>query len=229
MKARLVGFAAIVACLFSFVSPAADAATGPLIQPGEFSVSGDAGCTLNFVYSGSGGATYIGTAAHCVPGGVGARVKLSDGTVVGDVAVIGNENATETDWALIRVRSESLGRVSPAVKGHPTIPRGVTNKDETAFGDQVKQSGYGLGFEFTAPTREQRVSLLTFDDNQLYTVLGASIFGDSGGPMVHARTGKALGIVSRLCIGTCEMEGPTVQGILDQARAKGFTLTLRTV
>ena len=228
MKMRWVGAAAIAACLLSFVAPAAQAAPGPLIQPGEFMDSEGTLCTMSFIYSGTGGETYAGTAAHCVPEGIGADVALSDGTVFGDVAAIGNEGATETDWAIIRVRSAHLGRVSPAMKGHPTVPRGVATPGETAFGDQVLQSGYGTGFEFTALTREQRVSVLTYDDQQLFTALGASIFGDSGGPMVHKPTGKALGVVSRLCIGTCEMEGPTVHGILAQARAKGLTLTLRT-
>jgi hypothetical protein len=228
MKLRSLGGVAIAACLFSLVQPAAPAFAAPLIQPGELSVSGDAGCTLSFVYDGGGG-TYVGTAAHCVPDGVGADVALSDGTVFGDVAMIGNESTTATDWALIRVRTAHLGRVSPGVKGHPSVPRGVTTPAETALGDQTIVSGYGVGFDLTAATRERRVGLLTYDDSQIFTTLGASIFGDSGGPVVHKPTGKALGIVSRLCIGTCEMEGPTVQGILSQAAARGLSLSLRTV
>ena len=228
MKARFLGGVALAACLLTLVHPApavADHPPGaPLIQPGEYSESGDAGCTLSFVYDG-GGSTYVGTAAHCVER-VGDNVKLSDGTVFGKVAVMGDEDATETDWALIKVDTEDLHRVSPAVKGNPTVPTGVTSSSQTAFGDQVVQSGYGMGFDLTAPTRERRTGVLTYDDAQLYTVVGAFIFGDSGGPVVHQKTGKALGIVSRLCIGICEMEGPTVEGILAQA---GLNLTLRTV
>jgi hypothetical protein len=37
-----------------------------------------------------------------------------------------------------------------------------------------------------------------------------------------------MGIVSRLCVGLCTEEGPTVQGILAKARARGFALALRT-
>jgi hypothetical protein len=68
-----------------------------------------------------------------------------------------------------------------------------------------------------------------FDDNELYDVTGPIHWGDSGGPLVHVRTGKALGIVSRLCAGACSEEGPTVQGILAKAAAAGFPVTLRTV
>jgi hypothetical protein len=46
---------------------------------------------------------------------------------------------------------------------------------------------------------------------------------------VHIGTGKALGIVSRLCAGACSEEGPTVQGILAKAASRGFSVTLRTV
>ena len=46
---------------------------------------------------------------------------------------------------------------------------------------------------------------------------------------MHVKTGKALGIVSRLCAGACSEEGPTVQGILAKAAARGFPVTLRTV
>lgn len=44
-----------------------------------------------------------------------------------------------------------------------------------------------------------------------------------------ARSGKALGIVSQPCIGTCSEEGPTVQGIVSDAARSGFPVTLRTV
>ena len=53
--------------------------------------------------------------------------------------------------------------------------------------------------------------------------------GVQGGPLVHIGTGRALGIVSRLCAGTCSEEGPTVQGILAKAASRGFSVTLRTV
>ena len=171
----------------------------------------------------------MGTAAHCVEQ-VGDDVELEDGTVFGDVALIGDENSTEADYAFIEVRPAFLSRVSAAVKGHPTIPRGgYTTPGETSVGDQIQQSGYGIGASLTNVTREQRRSILTYDDAEMHTILGYSIFGDSGGPYVHVPTGKAFGIVSRLCIGLCEEEGPTVQGLLDKAAARGFTVRLRTV
>ena len=228
MKARSLGSVAIAAVILTLVQPAAPAAAPPLIQPGERIVSGDTLCTLSFIYDG-GGRTYASTAAHCVPDGVGADVELSDGTVFGDVAMLGDDGATPTDWALIRVRTAHLPRVRAAVKGRPHVPRGVTTPAGTAVGDQVIMSGYGTGFDLTAATREKRNAVLTYDDDRIFTTLGASIFGDSGGPVVHKTSGKAIGIVSRLCIGTCEMEGPTVRQILWQAASRGLSVRLRTV
>jgi hypothetical protein len=60
-------------------------------------------------------------------------------------------------------------------------------------------------------------------------VAGPIHWGDSGGPLVHIETGKALGIVSELCVGTCSEQGPTVQGLIAKAASRGYSVTLRTV
>ena len=46
---------------------------------------------------------------------------------------------------------------------------------------------------------------------------------------MHVGSGKALGIVSRLCAGACSEEGPTVQGIIAKAASRGFPVALLTV
>ena len=222
MKLRLA-LAVVVALGATF--PAGASAAGTL-QPGVYHDNGTSACTLNFVYDGAGG-PYIGTAAHCVTG-VGDVAHDMDGDRFGTVAYIGNENSTVNDWALIRVDADDVGRLNPAVKGSPSYPSGVTAPGDTTIGDPVQLSGYGLGFGATQPTRERRVAAMGYDDNELYDVTGPLIFGDSGGPLVHIPSGKALGIVSRLCIGVCTEEGPTVQGIIAKAAAKGATVTVRT-
>ena len=222
---------AAVATAAFFITAAPAAAQDP-IQPGDYMETGGSACTLNFVYDGTGGQagrTFMGTAAHCVSK-VGDDVALEDGTVFGDVALIGDADATAPDYAFIEVRPAFLGRVSPALKGHPTLPRGgYTRASETAVGDQIQQSGYGIGANLTNVTREQRRSVLTYDDAEMHQIVGFSIFGDSGGPYVHLRTGKAFGIVSRACLDICQEEGPTVEGLLAKAAARGFTVQVRTV
>ncbi len=207
------------------------AAAADVIQPGAYMETSEGSCTQNFIYDGTGGKkgkVYVGTAAHCV-GKVGQDIIDWSGTTFGDVAVVGNEDDTETDWALIEVRQAYLSRVSAAVKGHPSYPKGFTTPTDTRVGDSIQLSGYGLGYHTTATTRERRTAVMNYDDARLYDVIGPIHWGDSGGPLVHIPTGKALGIVSRLCIGVCTEEGPTVQGILSQASAKGFSVRLRTV
>lgn len=111
--------------------------------------------------------------------------------------------------------------MSPAVKGHPAYPKGSTVPADTLTGDQIQLSGYGLGYDTTTTTQEQRCAVMGFDDTELYTVTGRSTGAIRGGPLVHIGTGKALGIVSRLCAGTCSGEGPTVQGIRRAGRPLG--------
>lgn len=205
----------------SVVVSARAEATHP-IQPGAMVRSSEGQCTLNFVYKGGGGKTYIGTAAHCVDK-VGDQVRDEHNVVFGRVAALGDPDDNPKDWALIEVNSGVT--VLPWVKGHPDYPTGVTSASETVIGDPVQMSGYGVGFGLTGPTREERVGELTFDNTEEYDVVAPAIFGDSGGPVVHIPTGKALGIISRLCFGSCTETGPTVQGIIAKV---GFSVTLRT-
>lgn len=211
-------------------SGTAQAATDP-IQPGDEISTSDGSCTLNFIYDGAGGQAgkvYGGTAAHCVSS-IGQEVMLGTGEVFGTVAHIGDADVSKDDYAFIEVLPSQVGRVTAAMKGHPTYPRGVATPAETTIGDQVQLSGYGVGFGLTQPTQERRIGVVTYDDADTHEVIAPLIFGDSGGPLVHVKSGKAYGIVSRLCVGLCEEEGPTVAGLLAKAAANGFTVTLRTV
>jgi hypothetical protein len=211
--------------LLALVPAAAQAAT--TLQPGAYHETDAGSCTLNFAYAG-GGKTYLGTAAHCVAS-IGQRVRDIDGVEFGSVAFIGDANTTAWDFAFIEVDAEDVARTSAAVKGHPTFPKGSTVPADTLTGDAIQLSGYGLGYGTTKTTQEQRQAVMGFDDTEIYTVSGPIHWGDSGGPLVHRATGKALGIVSRLCAGVCSEEGPTVQGILAKAASRGFSVTLQTV
>lgn len=221
----LVGAFALVTVLS--IAPGAPAA--PSIQPGTFISTPVGGCTLSFVYDGGGlqsGKVFMGTAAHCV-NKVGDKVALQDGTVIGQAAAIGNANNASTDWSLIEISPAYISRVKAAVIGHPNSPRGYAKS--SSIGDEVAFSGYGIPFDQTSFTRQNRFGFMVTQSSNHYTLLGSDSWGDSGGPIVFSRSGKAMGIVSRLCIGVCTSEGPTVQGTLQQAAAKGFAVTLRSV
>lgn len=183
------------------------------------------GCTLGFAATG-GGETYFMTAAHCVER-VGDDVELEDGTVFADVAAIGDADDTARDWALLDVRNAFVPQVRGAVRGIPGTPTGSTTANETEAGDVLRFSGHGIPFFIDPITRENRYGVVVSDDGDMYTAVGMDSFGDSGGPIVHEASGKAYGLVSRLCLGVCTSEGPTIQGVLGKAAARGFALTLK--
>jgi hypothetical protein len=228
VKRRLLVALLLIPGSFAVSAPAH--AVGP-IHPGDFMGTSVGGCTLGFVYDGTGdrsGDVFFGTAAHCVEK-IGDDIRLADGTVFADVAIIGNEATSATDWALLRVRSTYEGAVNGSVRGHPNYPTGYTTPAQTNLLDLMQLSGYGQGFDFLALTREARIGLMGNDDTEAYDLIGLDTFGDSGGPIVHVPTGRAMGVVSRLCIGICTSEGPTVQGVIAKATSKGYAVRLRTV
>ena len=231
MRLRLLAAVVAVAATAVIVPQPAQAAV--TLQPGARVRTASGSCTLNFVYDGAGayaGKVYLGTAAHCVDR-VGESVRDDDGVTWGTVAFIGPWITTATDYAFIEVASAHVGRVSAAMKGHPQYPKGVAVDEETLIGDQVQFSGYGVGFSSTQETRESRVGVLTFDDSGVQRVYGTVTWGDSGGPVVHVPTGKALGIATEICVASavCTEKGPTIDGVIQDAASAGFTVALRTV
>ena len=150
MKRRLLASLITALSTAALVPGAASAAT--TLQPGAYMETDVGSCTMNFAYAGNG-KTYLGTAAHCVSG-VGQRVRDYDGVEFGSVAFVGDENNTAWDFAFIEVDPEDAGRVSAAVKGHPSFPTGATSAADTLIGDEVQLSGYGLGYGTTQPTQE---------------------------------------------------------------------------
>ncbi len=219
----------LLAALAALALPAAASAQDKL-QPGAM-VETEAGqCTLNFVFNGEGanaGKTYIGTAAHCVEK-IGEPVTDINGDQFGKVAFIGNADDANTDYSFIEVLPEHLSRVDPSMKGHPEFPSGFTTEGETTEGDMLQLSGYGVGFGETQPTQEQRQAILQGDDAETYWFSGPSVNGDSGGPIVHIDSGKALGIISRYGFETFSTDfGPTIEGVLPKAAKAGFPVSLR--
>src|SRR4051794_11209487 len=160
MKRRLLATLTTALAAAALAPGAASAAT--TLQPGAYMETDVGSCTMNFVYTG-GGSTYLGTAAHCVTG-VGQRVRDIDGTEFGSAAFVGDQNDTAWDFAFIKVAPEDVARVSPAVKGWPSFPKGFTTAAETLTGDSIQLSGYGLGYDTTPTTQEQRKAVTGSDD-----------------------------------------------------------------
>jgi len=233
----LVGAFAAVAVAAVMTPALPVAAASPVIQPGSSLEFGNSFCTGNWIYDG-GGATYIGAAAHCTETGVGQEVDLATGSLgtpierIGQVAYV----SSALDFLLVRLDSGVLGQVSAAMAGHPNIPTGVSTTSTAAIGDVVQYSGHGVGFDLTTATQQDRVGILGYNDGSQHYSYGAVTPGDSGGPVADVTDGnKALGIVDTVGLAVAGLlpqvgeGGVSLQGLLADAAAHGFPVTVRTV
>jgi hypothetical protein len=236
--------AALVALATAGVTLAsAPAHAATVIQPGVAIHLGGSGCTMNWIYDGTGasntGTVYGGTARHCTTG-VGQAVYLATGNTVGSQSIrIGTIAyvSAALDFSLIAIDAANLPSVSPALKGHPQIPTGVSTATSSALGDVIQFSGYGVGVDLTAATQESRVGVLAFNDGTQHYTDGLVTPGDSGGPVADVTDGnKALGIVDTLGVSAGTPFGASVgeggvslPALLADAAANGVPVALRTV
>jgi hypothetical protein len=222
MDLRRILFAGLAGLLL-LALPAAPARAAAFIQPGARMIA-PAGCTMNFVFRDTAH-TYIGTAGHCTDT-VGQSVKTPDGEI-GKVAFRVLEGAD--DFALIRLDAGVLGRVRPDVLGFGG-PTGSTSFDETRSGDLVRLFGHGMVLGGNDATRP-RSGVLTSDDADEWRAVLPAIFGDSGGPVLHAPTGKALGVISGIQFIQTQPHtvlGTTVERILEILAEAGLRVRIVT-
>jgi hypothetical protein len=220
--ASLLAAAAVAAVLV----PAPARAVPPTkpIQPGAEVQIGGAFCTLNFVFR-SGSAYYIGTAGHCAAS-TGQRA-LAGSLDFG--SVVFTRNDATLDFALIRIDAGDVDQMEPAVRqwGGPT---GILGRTAGAQGDVVNFYGYGLVLGSLAQTRPRQGVLVSYGSTH-YQMDAPAVNGDSGAPVLHAETGRALGIVSEYgfneTIPTTDY-GPTMANIRDRLETAGYDLTLVT-
>lgn len=210
MKLRHI--ASMVALVATLVPSAATAEVAQTqIQPGARISTPIGSCTTNLVFTNSAGRLFIGTAGHCAD--VGDRIESANGTEFGTV-VTSENNYPVSDFALILIDTEDEHLVSPALRywGGPT---GITTYSDVAQGDLVLSYGYGIGFGSNEYTRRRAGFLWTYGV-QNYTAFIGGTPGDSGGPIVHAETGKALGVIDVLRPGAPQ-GGTTIENVLGRA------------
>lgn len=241
-------------CTFALVAvfaPAPAAQASEFVQPGAFIRTAPGFCTANWIYDEilteeeqleREPRVFVGTAGHCVEE-VGEEVSLVSGTwplvdstvTFGEVAYIDDD----LDYAFIEVYPEHHDLVDPAMKGHPTIPSGVSTQETAELGDTMQFSGNGVGFHATEPTQEERVGILNYNDGVQHYIIGPVSSGDSGGPVADLDDdGKAFGIVNTLSAGAngdamtvviAGEGGVSLEGLLADADAAGLTVEVRTV
>ncbi|HEX7277059.1 MAG TPA: hypothetical protein VF244_06760 [Acidimicrobiales bacterium] len=167
------------------------------IRPGSPVLTPVGQCTLNFLWKGSDGRHYIGTAGHCVlegtnqtqavyPPGQGPVARDASGHPIGEFAY----------GALDEVGDFALIRLDPAVPASPEICR-FGGPSGMAVGPiplltPLHHVGRGSLTGSLVPARTQ----LAIDggDVRVLTGLGVASAGDSGSPVVGL-DGQAVGVV----------------------------------
>ena len=208
---------------------------GPESAPVRPGVAMEGGCTMNFLFfdNRTDGRTsyYMGTAGHCTAE-VGDRLAVAGqgeiGTVVFDSDVTGGADPT-VDFTLVLLDEGRNLDANPRMVNHDG-PVGAVVSSDLAVGDEVLLHGYGLVLGSTEATRDRSGVLVDHSDT-MYVADMPAVNGDSGSPLLHGPTGKALGIVSHYGIGAVPPstdEGPLIGFILDECARAGFPVSLAT-
>lgn len=166
------------------------------VRPGALVQSDQGMCTFNYVFSGSDGRTYIGTAGHCILGlvddeqtwapGSGPEARDATGERIGEFAyaVFGGVQ----DFALVRIDE---GVATDPQMCHFGGPTGVN--DDLGTGPVVLQHyGQGVLFGQTVPGRTAVALSMSNPDHVIAN--GVAAFGDSGAA-INSSDGRAVGVV----------------------------------
>lgn len=229
----------------------------PGVRPGASidtsNLQGGGHCTLNFLFSGSDGNRYAGTAAHCVPGfydplgtptpaseqtwagSSGPEVRDNTGSPIGTFAYafLGTAGQKPFDFALIRLNAFGQSVSSPQMChfGGPTAINTDTTTERTIF----RHYGQGAGIGLAVPARTA-LSIFGMPDAEHVFVQGVAVPGDSGSPIISV-DGRAVGVITTMGF-KANLSGPTEAGdvgvlrlghMVHRAGSKiGITLTLLT-
>ena len=182
---------------------AAPVGTGPCpgVRPGAIVNSDTGQCSFNFVFTGSDGETYVGTAGHCI---------LGESPVGGDVGEeswapgtgpeardAGDVRIGEFAYAILQDPKDfALIRLDPGVVADPQMchfggPTGV-NDDLTADPVVLHHHGNGVAIGSVLPARTGLALGMPDPDHVFATAL--ALPGDSGSGII-SDDGRAVGVV----------------------------------
>ena len=175
----------------------------PGVRPGAM-IDADGGrCTANFLFRGSDGARYIGTAGHCTlegdgnivyPRGKGPGVKDAEGSVFGEVAYAAL--GPDSDFALIRLKDGVKASGAMCFFGGPSGWYDEHSADPVILSYYGNGLGVGNLSAINQPVLPARSALApdTRDPKLIYAD-GVANFGDSGAGVIEESTGRAVGVL----------------------------------
>ncbi len=204
-----------VPCTLIPVPAAAPLGTGtcPGVRPGAIVLTDVGQCTLNFLFLGSDGASYIGTAGHCILGtspfggdvgemawapGTGPVARDADGNRIGEFAYAILQDPK--DFSLIRLDPLVQASAGMCHFGGPT----AVNDDLPGITEPVVLNwfGNGVGVGAVLPARSAVAMGMPSPDHVFAD--GAAAPGDSGSGVISS-DGRAVGVLVTVGVHTASI------------------------
>jgi hypothetical protein len=193
-------------CKLIPVPAAAPVGTSPCpgVRPGAIVQSDKGQCSFNFLFTGSDGNRYMGTAGHCILGdspigggdfgeeswapGSGPEARDANGARIGEFAYAILQDPK--DFALVRL--------DPGVAANPGMchfggPTG-TNDDRPAALPPTLLNHYGAGIAIGSALPARTAVALGMPDPDHVFANGVALPGDSGSGIISS-DGRAVGVV----------------------------------
>src|SRR5881396_189549 len=218
-----------VPCTLIPVPAAAPLGTGtcPGVRPGAIVLTDVGQCTLNFLFQGSDGSRYIGTAGHCILGtspfggdvgemawapGSGPVARDADGNPIGEFAYAILQDPK--DFSLIRL--DPLVEANPAMChfGGPT----AVNDDNPGRTELVVLNWFGNGILVGTllPARSELAVGVPVPDHEFAD--GAAAPGDSGSGVISS-DGRAVAVLVTVGVHTASVgSGRLDAGLIGMTR-----------
>ena len=204
-------------------------------------------CTVGFLYVDPVKEVYyLGTAAHCTDSadgttldGTGTRVVLEDPDTGGDFGEIGtvvydsdgpipiapglDDPSGGVDFSLIQL-DPGINLIANPQEISLQGPTGYLSCADLVAGDSVAFYGHGTVFSATGLLMSRVGTVLRCNPFENHAEVGIPVYGgDSGGPLLHQGSGKAIGHCSAsLAAVPAYMIAPTMDFVFSSLAAAGF-------